>query len=185
MSRPSIGWGTEEVQPSLAATMLAGILFLAACSGDASSQSGSTTTTDRPPLPEACRLLDDSDVEEFVGQPVHPGSTSELVAGDSTCRWADADPAAPGHVLSLGVDRASSVDRRRPRETDNVYELGDFGDDAVGVQTAGGQAWVDFTASDVRIELTYDVVPSDRMPDTAIDGLISIARTVRAQVDER
>lgn len=127
----------------------------------------------------ACKLLSTDEVASFVGERVYDGRPDQPGEGvTDTCRWGDADPAAPGHVLSIRLAPAGSVeDEADPG--DQSYELVDLGEGAVGYQQAGGGVRVVFTVEAVRATLTYDVVPVDRLESDAIDRLARLAGRVR------
>lgn len=158
------------------------LLFLTACAASGSSPS-SRESADRD-LPAACGLLETEEVARFVGEPVHEPRASEVApsVGDTTCLWADADPADPGHLLSVTVTPKNEVGEPEPGSDDKIYDLSTLGDDSFGAQQPDGAVRVVF-ATDARwVDLVYEVLPSRFMPDGAIDDLIRLAEQVRARV---
>lgn len=158
--------------------MRAGLVALLALGVACSGGGGGGERAER--ASRACALLEHGEVESFVGEPVRearPDETGESVA--DTCRWGDADPAAPGHVLSITLAPAGAVDEVAPGEGDNVYDLPALGAGAQGVQQAGGGVRVLFRVAGERVDMVYDVVPVDALEADAIDRLARLAERVR------
>ncbi|MBI2169040.1 MAG: hypothetical protein HYU28_06010 [Actinobacteria bacterium] len=151
-----------------------------ACSSGADSppESGG-----RRPGGKACDLLSREEVESFMGERAHEGQPDDPSEGlADTCRWGDADPAAPGRILSLALVPAASVDQPRPAEGDQSYELPELGEDAIGLQQAAGGVRVSFTAEGSRIDMEYDIVPISAAESDAIDRLARLAGRVRGRL---
>lgn len=171
----------------LAAAVVA-LVALGACAS-AGDGSGATTTVAEQVAP-ACAVLELDEVEGFVGEPVHPPETSDVAPGvsDTTCFWADADPGAPGHLLSVTLSPTGEVSRPEPAATDQVYDLSDndvLGEDAFGAQRAAGGARVVFSAADRWVDVVYEVLPSRFMEDDAIDRLVRLAERIAARLGTR
>lgn len=124
-------------------------------------------------------LLTVDEVESFVGEPVHPARPDESEGVADTCRWGDAEPAAPGRIVSITLEPAGAVEEVEPGAADNVYDLPALVEGAQGFQIAGGGVRVVFTVGKERVDMSYDVVPRDAQEPDAIDRLIRLAGRVR------
>ncbi len=168
----------------------AALVLGAACTGGGAAGGGEETATTSPAAAspsagvEACELLERSEVETLVGEPVRDGRESSVAAAaaTSTCLWGDADPAAPGHILTLRLRPDDTVDESSPGVDDQVYELEQLGERAFGVQRAGGGVGVVFSAGGSRVQLDYDVLPTSEAEDHAIDRLVRLASVVRSRL---
>lgn len=161
------------------ALVVAVALVFSACAGSAGDPS-----LDEPRDSAACKLLTTDEVTSFFGEKARPARPDPGEGVADTCRWGDANPDAPGKLLSVTLEPSGAVEEVKPGPADNVYELPALGEGARGYQIATGGVRVVFTQGNRRVDIGYDVVPREAQETDAIDRLIRLAGRVLGRVNE-
>jgi len=152
------------------------VLF-SACAGGAGDPS-----PDEPRESAACKVLTTDEVTSFFGEKARAARPDPGEGVADTCRWGDANPDAPGRILSVTLEPSGAVEEVKPGPADNVYELPALGEGARGYQIATGGVRVVFTQGTQRVDIGYDVVPREAQEPDAIDRLIRLAGRVLGRV---